>query len=301
MKTITSTILTGFVFLTSVALGQTGHLVINEQVPNHRGGTSEVVINYPDAVDTAVPLVVMAHGHGGELTEAGGFDAVAEGLADAGIATVRIQFPGSGSSSESFLVNTFSNMLDDLQVAVDYALEESAVAGQLDAGRVAILGYSMGGRLAMVAAGENPLYKAVALWAPAATDGVSSMYNLFGGAEAFRTAWAEAELNGQHDFVTPWGGTQELSRAWFDELDASTPATAFAQFSGPVLVVYGDKDEIVDPAVATSAATAAVSSAQVVTVTIAGADHGFGFFDGFTQQSEETVGETVNWLIEQLN
>lgn len=81
---------------------------------------------------------------------------------------------------------------------------------------------------------------------------------------------------------------------------ASTPATAFAGFTGPVLVLYGDEDVVVDPAVARSAATAAVNSTEVSVVTIGGADHGFGFFDGFTQQSEITVRETVEWFIEQL-
>lgn len=300
MRTLFNSLLAVLVFLASAAFAEGNHRIINEEIPNLRGGTSEIMLYYPDEPGTVFPLVVMAHGHGGELTEAGGFDAVAEGLVKAGIASVRIQFPGSGSSSESFTVNTISNMLDDLQTALDYALEDSAAATQLDAEAIAILGYSMGGRLAMLATAENPIYQAVALWAPAATDGVSSLYNLFGGADAFRAAWAEAELDGQHVFTTPWGGTQELSLAWFDELAASTPATAFAGFTGPVFVLYGDEDVVVDPAVARSAATAAVNSVEVTAVTIGGADHGFGFFDGFTKESEETVHETVNWLTEQL-
>lgn len=72
---------------------------------------------------------------------------------------MRVQLPGSGSNRESFTVNSVSNMLADLQTALDYALNESDAASQLDAGAVGTLGYSMGGRLAMLAAAENPLYQ----------------------------------------------------------------------------------------------------------------------------------------------
>lgn len=272
--------------------------VADELIENSRGGASQVVLYYPEAGD-GIPLVVMAHGHGGELTEAGGFDAVAERLAQAGVASVRVQFPGSGSSTEEFTVNNLPNMLDDLEAARTWALGTSPAADSLDAANTGILGYSMGGRLAMLAAGGGDAYNVVALWAPAATNGVNSLHNLFGSEDAFLRAWAEAELDGQYDFVTPWGGVQTLSRAWFDELAASEPETVFADFTGPVFVAWGDEDVIVEPAVA-AAAVAAAGSDDVTTEVIEGADHGFGFFDGFTEQSEQVVDLTVSWLLEQL-
>lgn len=95
---------------------------------------------------------------------------MAAGLVAEGVATVRVQFPGSGTSAESFQANTLENMIDDMYTALEYALEASEVAGRFDTARIGLLGYSMGGRLAMLVAAKDPTFKAVALWAPAATD-----------------------------------------------------------------------------------------------------------------------------------
>ena len=63
------------------------------------------------AADERFPLVVLAHGHGGSRWEGGAFPAVAEALALKGIASVRMDFPGCGDSTESFAENNLSNML----------------------------------------------------------------------------------------------------------------------------------------------------------------------------------------------
>ena len=58
-----------------------------------------------------VPLVVMAHGHGGSRNETGVFGRVAESLARRGIASIRMDFPGCGDSTESFTRHNLTNML----------------------------------------------------------------------------------------------------------------------------------------------------------------------------------------------
>jgi len=70
------------------------------------------------------PLVVMAHGHGGTKDENGGFTAIAETLAARGIATIRMDFPGSGASTEPFIQNNLTNMIADVAAARAYAIED---------------------------------------------------------------------------------------------------------------------------------------------------------------------------------
>ena len=73
------------------------------------------------------PLVVMAHGHGGTRNEAGGYTSVARGLAARGVASIRMDFPGCGESSESFVNNNLGNMLKDIQASRDFAVAQEQV------------------------------------------------------------------------------------------------------------------------------------------------------------------------------
>jgi len=105
--------------------------------------------------DEKFPLVVLAHGHGGTRHEAGGFTSLAEELATRGIASIRMDFPGCGDSVESFANNNLTNMLTDIRASRDYALLQP----NIDRDRVGIHGFSMGGRLALMATAADPTYK----------------------------------------------------------------------------------------------------------------------------------------------
>ncbi len=131
--------------------------------------------------DERFPLVVMAHGHGGSRHEGGGYRLVAEAMAKNGIASIRMDFPGCGDSTESFTNNNLSNMLLDLQAARDYA----ASRPEIDDDRVGLLGYSMGGRLVALLAEMDPSYKVMAAWTPAVTDGAQRNIESLGGADAY--------------------------------------------------------------------------------------------------------------------
>lgn len=219
------------------------------------------------------PAVVMNHGHGGGRQEGGGFTKLAKALADAGIMTIRMDFPGSGDSKESFTEGYLSNMISDSNASLAYMLANFPA----DPNRLGILGYSMGGRIALTIAETpgNP-YKAVGLLAPSANPGKGLALFLAGSEAEFERLYAEASTDkGYADYTTIYGQKQKLSKRWFDELLASSPLETISNYTGAMLVVHGDKDTVILPA-EDEAVVKAYPKASIVLVP--NADHGYGFY-----------------------
>lgn len=230
--------------------------------------------------------VVMNHGHGGGRQENGGFAGIASALADRGILSIRMDFPGSGDSDVSFTEGYLSNMISDSNASLQYILDNYDV----DAGRLGIFGYSMGGRIAMTIGGSegNP-YRAMGLLAPSADWGQEMMVSFLGGQDAFERLYAESGGDaGYAAFVTRWGQTQDLSRRWFDEMIASRPLDLIGAYDGAMIVVYGDRDDVVRAGVNDAVVTAYPSATAVV---VPGADHGYGFYSD--QPDVTTLVETT--------
>lgn len=262
---------------------------------NSRGTDIPAVFTYPKE-GSNFPLVVMAHGHGGSKDEAGGFVTLAQTYAENGIATIRMDFPGCGDSTESFYHNTITNMMLDIDASLEYALAKDFI----DESQVGIFGYSMGGRLAMLSAARDSRYKALATWAPAATNGASSMYVFMGGQESFEAFNAEAQEEGMYLFTTIWGGEQLLSKQFFDDMMGTNPIDEVATFTGPVMIVNGDLDVIVDRPVIDAALEAFTSSSSVENHVVVGADHGYGIYSGQPELTMEAVDAVVDFMSEAL-
>ena len=232
-----------------------------------RGVQVPATLVTPDGVEE-YPVVVMCHGHGGSREENVGFAAVADALAAQGVASIRMDFPGCGESSESFQMNTLTNMEADVLAAIDY------VQANLSVSKIGMFGYSMGGRIVLELLANGTPADAVVLLAPAAD--TADLKELFGGAEAFDMMEADAEENGYVTFITIYGQTQELSKEWFADLQKiENPAEAAATaWNGAALVIWGSDDEAVSPSISESVATALNAQTQDAT----GEGHGYGFY-----------------------
>ena len=106
------------------------------------------------------PAVVMLHGTGSNRDEAGnGYKMAAPVLAEKyGIATVRIDFMGSGDSTADYTGYTF----ESAAAAYMQALEN------IDADKIGVMGWSQGGTDALLAAARHPeLFKSLVTWAGA--------------------------------------------------------------------------------------------------------------------------------------
>ena len=246
--------------------------------------------------DETFPLVVMAHGHGGTRHEEGSFRAIAERLASRGIASIRMDFPGCGDSTETFAHNNLGNMTADLLAARDFAIEQPGI----DPERVGLFGWSMGGRLVLLLGDRNDEFKVMATWSPAARNDAGSMVAFLGGQTAYDESRASAEEQGSVPFTTQWGQHQQLGLQWFEDLERSRPLDAISQFTGPLLVLYGDLDDVVVPEVSEAAIKAATHSSEVVRHVVQGADHGLGIFSDEAELTEEAIDTTVVFLSRRL-
>ena len=254
-----------------------------------RGVQVPATIVTPDGAEE-YPLVVLCHGHGGSREENVGFAAVADALAAQGVASIRMDFPGCGESSESFQLNTLTNMEADVLAAIEYA------QANLNVSKVGLFGYSMGGRIVLELLASGTPADAIVLLAPAAD--TTDLKELFGGPEAFDMMEADAEENGYVTFITIYGQTQELSKEWFADLEkVENPAeAAAAAWNGAALVIWGSDDEAVNPAISESVAATLGAQTQDAT----GEGHGYGFYSEDDAVRNLVAGATADFFAANL-
>ena len=153
-------------------------IVTEDVVLENSGGSytkAQIVIpaNYEE---TKLPLVTLSHGFRGSMDSAGG-NYLAESLAKAGIATIRMDFARCTDAAGKNQVNqyTVDTMVSDQLSAIEYMIGRYNVDPQ----RIGLYGRSLGGRVAMTMANENKGgydFKALALVAPAGNGNACLLY-----------------------------------------------------------------------------------------------------------------------------
>jgi hypothetical protein len=249
-----------------------------------------------DSSSGPMPIVVLLHGHGGTRHEAGGYTRVAEGLAAHGIASIRMDFPGCGDSLEGFKNNNLTNMIADLNAARSHALRTL----NINENRMGMLGFSMGGRLALSKGAHATDYRAIGLWAPDAEDGEANIREYLGGSDQYQQMKATAKHQGFAPFTTFWGQDQQLGYQWFTDMEASSVTPTIEQYPGALMVLYGDLDTVVKPAISKRVLKKAIRANPAIERLIVGADHGLGLFNNDTLRSGQVISETIAFFVKHL-
>ena len=249
-----------------------------------------------DSKASPFPLVILLHGHGGTRHEAGGYTRVAQGIANHGIASIRMDFPGCGDSLESFENNNLTNMIADIQSSKAHALKSL----NIDQSRLGLLGFSMGGRLALTLGTTNPDYRAIGLWAPDAEAGEANIREFLGGSDRYEQMRTIARTQGFAPFTTFWGQDQKLGYQWFTDMEASKPASSILHYQGALFVLYGDLDTIVRPEISRGVIHKAVNAKPAIEHQVTGADHGLGLFNDDTVRSDEVIQSTIQFFAKHL-
>lgn len=231
-----------------------------------------------------VPGVLLLHGFMGTKSETHRlFVKLARKLAAHGIASLRFDFRGSGDSAGEFEEATIHTQVADATEALKFLARQK----RINAKRLAVVGFSLGGAIAAHAVGrERGRVKSLVLLSPVA-EGAGILDDL---------ATPEAVASLAQTGITDYGGNLvgvEFIRQFAD----MKPLREVVKVTCPVLLIHGQKDETV-PAHHSDLYERALHNAKriVKKVVIPGADHTFNKH----LWQERILTETVDWLGETL-
>lgn len=217
------------------------------------------VLTMPNTA-SRVPLVAMLHGFAGDKSESKGFVYIAQKLAENGIASIRMDFAGSGDDKRDFLEYTIESAARDAEDCVAYVLSTE----NIDESKLGLFGYSNGGKIATLINGRDLSYSARVLLAPAASHDASAEK-------------ANLEKCGDAGYVSiEWyGRTLKVSKEYYEGVvEYSKDLDEYEKVEIPTLVIHGTNDTTVPSAVVDPFVS--VTGADLLKVY--GADHGYGFY-----------------------
>lgn len=268
----------------------------NIEIPGTRGNIPATIqLPAKSARGEELPLVVLCHGFTGNRQGDGHFAPLAEDLAAHGIATVRLDFAGCGDSTEPYANYTLANMAADVDSVIGY------MQATYGTGKTALVGHSMGGRLASLypQLGQYPV-TALALWSPANGTGLQGLEFLsIDNFAAVEELAARADAEGS---VAAWG--VELSAAYIDGMRDSDPNAALQENGLPVLLTYSGNERILSDTTQTEtkAAVESLPDGQVVLDLFVNGDHNYTSEDPATntQLDADLRQVTVDFLTSHL-
>lgn len=268
----------------------------NIEIPGTRGNIPATIqLPAKSARGEELPLVVLCHGFTGNRQGDGHFAPLAEDLAAHGIATVRLDFAGCGDSTEPYANYTLANMAADVDSVIGY------MQATYGTGKTALVGHSMGGRLASLypQLGQYPV-TALALWSPANGAGLQGLEFLsIDNFAAVEELAARADAEGS---VAAWG--VELSAAYIDGMRDSDPNVTLQESGLPVLLTYSGNERILSDTTQTEtkAAVESLPDGQVVLDPFVNGDHNYTSEDPATntQLDADLRQVTVDFLTSHL-
>ncbi|WP_369372301.1 alpha/beta hydrolase [Promicromonospora sp. Populi] len=217
--------------------------------------------------DTPTDLgVVQVHGGGVTRHEAGFFDRMAAGLADAGVAALRFDLRGHGESGGKQEDLTLAGVLNDIQVALEELRTRTGVT------RTSLVGQSFGGGICAYFAAKRPAdVERLVLLCP--------QFNYKKRTIDSRVYWAGGHLSPEKARVLTEQGyiqhspTFRHGRAIYNEVFWLQPHTVLDEIVAPTLIVHGTADTLVP--IDTSVAAMDVLNNWSRLEKIEGAQHGF--------------------------
>jgi len=155
---------------------------------------------------------------------------LANGIEAGGFAVLRFDFTGLGESEGDFADTSVTTYVDDLEAAARYMNDRGF-------GSCVMVGHSLGGAAALLAAGNVPEVKAVVtVAAPATADHVRHAFADQDVEQALHTGRVEVKIAGR-----PFS----ISSEFFQDLEQHSTLDHITALDRPLLVIHGTADRIV--------------------------------------------------------
>ncbi len=154
---------------------------------------------------------------------------ISRALTQRHIAVLRFDFTGLGESEGDFSESNFSTNVEDLLCAARYLDDQHQAAGIL-------IGHSLGGTAALVAASEIPSVKAVVT--------IGSPYEPHHVLHHFKKEQAEIEANGEAEVVVA-GQRYRMKQQFLDDVLGVKMHQPIKQLGCALLVLHASNDDTV--------------------------------------------------------
>ena len=232
--------------------------------------------------------VLMLHGFGSSRDEVGNMYArLAKALADKGVASLRIDFQGFGKSDGDTGAMTIDSQAADAEAAYAYLVAGKAV----DAKRIGVLGFSLGGGISAVVTARHPeWFKSMVTWS--SVGDFMADFTAILGQEAFDTAEAKGIVGLDLGFRTI-----ALKKGFFDSLAMFDIASLVSEFKGSYLAIAGSKD--FSAAYAPGFVDSAASKVKEAWIVPDG-DHIYGVLGPDQSMADSVIAKTAAWFAKNL-
>jgi pimeloyl-ACP methyl ester carboxylesterase len=250
------------------------------------------------------PIVITLNGFNGDRNDAvipgtdePFFKRVARMLAEQGLASLRVDFRGSGDSDGEYNITTFSTQISDTIAALDFICSD--LKHLVDSNSIGIIGFSQGGLVGSVAAAKDKRVDALVLWSPLTNpprsfqgllleEGIKQGLALPDGGSAIFGIY----VGGQYVYWDAY-----LGKAFFEDIFKIDPLAEIKDYKEPMMVIVGSNDPIIwpQPAVGKLYLKYHPGSEKLV---VLDADHAFNYWEGpEPQKLHDAIYWSAAWFI----
>ena len=219
-------------------------------------------------------------------------------LAEHGIASLRVDFRGSGDSDGEYQMTTFSTQVSDVLAALDYI--ENTLKHQVNTKSIGVLGFSQGGLVGSTAAAKDKRVDSLVLWSPAtipphAYEGLITKPGIKAGLALPDGGWDMFPLYLDGIYL---GLDAPLGKGFFQDLFKIDPVSEIRKYHDPLMVIVGNEDPIVWPQPAKGQMYMNYHDGFEKLVTL-DADHAFYYWAG-TEKLDDAIFWGAAWFIKTL-